>query len=65
MIASVGGLMLGKNCAPFRHQVLYNIISFRDRDDFANLIVISHLVFISEECKARKGNLLVSYDNES
>ena len=65
MIASVGGLMLGKNCAPFRHQVLFNIISFRDGDDFANLIVISHLVFISEERKAREGNLLVSYDNES
>ena len=65
MIASVGGLMLGKNCAPFRHQVLYNIISFRDRDDFANLIVISHLVFISGDDKTLEGNLLVSYDNES
>ena len=54
-----------KNYAPFRHQVLYNIISFRDGDDFANLIVISHLVFISEERKAREGNLLVTYDNES
>ena len=57
--------MLGKNCAPFRHQVLYNIISFRDRDDFANLIVISHLVFISGDDKTLEGNLLVSYDNES
>ena len=57
--------MLGKNCAPFRHQVLFNIISFRDGDDFANLIVISYLVFISEKRKTREGNLLVSYDNES
>ena len=56
--------MLGKNYAPFRHQVLYNIISFRDGDDFANLIVISHLVFISGDDKF-EGNLLVSYDNES
>ena len=57
--------MLGKNYAPFRHQVLYNIISFRDGDDFANLIVITHLVFISEGFKKAEGNLLVSYDNES
>lgn len=57
--------MLGKNYAPFRHQVLYNIISFRDGDDFANLIVISHLVFISVDDKTLEGNLLVSYDNES
>ena len=57
--------MLGKNYAPFRHQVLYNIISFRDGDDFANLIVISHLVFISGDVKSLEGNLLVSYDNES
>ena len=56
--------MLGKNYVPLRHQVLY-IISFRDWDDFANLIVISHLVFISEDDKSLEGNLLVSYDNES
>ena len=37
----------------------------RDGDDFANLIVISHLVFISEDDKSLEGNLLVSYDNES
>ena len=43
--------MLGKNCAPFRHQVLYN--------------VISHLVFISGDDKTLEGNLLVSYDKES
>ena len=57
--------MLGKNYAPFRHQVLYNIISFRDGDDFAKLIVINYLVFISVDDKSLKGNLLVSYDNES
>ena len=60
--------MFGKNYAPFRHQVLYNIISFRDGDDFANLIVISHLVFISGDYgdyNTAEGNLLVSYDNES
>ena len=57
--------MIGKNYAPFRHHVLYNIISFRDGDDFANLIVISHLVFISGDDKSLEGNLLVSYDNES
>ena len=55
--------MLGKNYAPFRHQVLY-IISFRDGDDFANLIVISHLVFISGKTESLEGNLLFTYDNE-
>ena len=37
----------------------------RDGDDFANLIVISHLVFISGDDESREGKLLVSYNNES
>ena len=47
------GSMLGKNMHP--SATIY-VISFSDWDYFANLIVINHFVFISEELLKRKGN---------
>ena len=44
----------------------FYVLSVRDWDDFANLIVIRHifLFFILVERKWQEGNLLVTHDNE-
>ena len=44
---------------------IFGIVSLRDWDDFANIMVISLFVFILETLKKQDGNLLVIYDNES
>ena len=60
--------MLGKKICTLKQPDLYviYIISFRDGDDFVNVIVIRHFVFILERAaKILEGNLLATYDNES